>query len=49
MDYHITASSVSYEDAVIFIKRSSIDFGTIYKTVKNSCTILASIIRTHDV
>lgn len=32
MDYHITASSVSNEDAVIFIKQSIIDFGTTKET-----------------
>lgn len=32
MDYHVKASSLSNEDAVIHIKESNIDFGTTSKT-----------------
>lgn len=34
MDYHIKASSVSNQDAVIHIKQSNIDFGTTSKTAE---------------
>ncbi|GAL61261.1 hypothetical protein [Algibacter lectus] len=35
MEYHIKASSVSNQDAVIHIKQSDIDFGTTPKNVRN--------------
>lgn len=34
MDYHIKASSISNQDAVIHIKQSNIDFGTTSKTAE---------------
>ncbi|GAL79528.1 hypothetical protein JCM19274_2036 [Algibacter lectus] len=34
MEYHIKASSVSNQDAVIHIKQSDIDFGTTPKTAE---------------
>ncbi|ARV15160.1 OsmC family protein [Polaribacter sp. SA4-12] len=34
MNYHIKASSISNEDAVIHIKESNIDFGTTLKTAE---------------
>lgn len=35
MDYHIKASSISNQDAVVHIKQSNIDFGTTSDTLPN--------------
>ncbi len=51
MNYHIKASSISNQDASIHIKQSNIDLlkkkfeklGTIYNTVKLSCSISVTI------